>query len=101
MRTVHLQPMTIGGDEGQGDELKGFLRSWLGFALAGSRLFRLVEPPPGVAVETDGRLYVEAALRAGHVEVSLRVADNKTWQWVSFAKIEHGQEGLSAQRVRS
>ena len=93
--------MTIGGDEGQGDELKGFLRSWLGFALAGSRLFRLVEPPPGVAVETDGRLYVEAALRAGHVEVSLRVADNKTWQWVSFAKIEHGQEGLSAQRVRS
>ena len=87
-RTVHLQPMTIGGDGGQGDKLKGFLGSWLGSALVGSRLFRLVEPPPGVAVETDGRLYVEAALRPGNLEVSLRVVDNKTWQRVTFAKVE-------------
>ena len=88
VRTVHLQPMTIGGDGGQGDELKGLLGSWLGSALVGSRLFRLVEPPPGVAVETDGRLYVEAALRPGNLEVSLRVVDNKTWQRVTFARVE-------------
>ena len=86
-RSVHLQPMTLsGGDEGQGDELKGFLEDWLGGALVESRLFTLVEPPPGVTVETDGELYVEAKLRADTLDVSLRVLDN-AHRRVTFAKV--------------
>ena len=85
-RSVHLQPMTIEGDGAQGGRLEQFLTNWLGNALVKSRLFTLVEPPPGVTVETDGKLYVAAAVGAEQVEVSLRVLDNE-YQRVTFAKV--------------
>ena len=84
--TVHLQPITIEGDGAQGGRLGQFLESWLGEALVESRLFTLVEPPPGVVVETDGKLYVEATVHEGHVEVSLRVLGNE-YQRVTFATV--------------
>ena len=85
-RKVLLQPITIEGDGAQGDRLEQFLTNWLGNALVESRLFTLVEPPPGVVVETDGKLYVAAAVSEGRVEVSLRVLGNE-YQRVTFATV--------------
>ena len=85
-RRLHLQPMTIEGDGVQGGGLERSLTNWLGKALVESRLFTLVEPPPGVDVSTDGELHVAAAVSAGQVEVSLRVLDHE-YQRVTFATI--------------
>ena len=85
--TVHLQPITIKGGGAQGGRLEQFLTNWLGTALVGSRLFTLVEPPPGVEVETDGKLDVTATVHEGHVEVGLRVLDNQ-YRRVTFATVE-------------
>ena len=86
-RKVLLQPITIEGDGAQGGRLEQFLTNWLGNALVGSRLFTLVEPPPGVVVETDGKLHVAATVHEGHVEVGLRVLDNQ-YRRVTFATVE-------------
>ena len=85
--TVHLQPITIEGDGAQGDRLEQSLTNWLGNAFVESRLFTLVEPPPGVEVETDGKLHVAAIVHEGHVEVGLRVLDNQ-YRRVTFATVE-------------
>ena len=90
-RRVLLHPMTIEGDDAQGGRLGQFLTNWLGSALVGSRLFTLVEPPPGVVVETDGQLYVAATIHEGQVEVSLRVVDNE-YQRVTFATVGLDEE---------
>ena len=90
-RKVLLQPMTIEGDGAQGGKLKQHLTNWLGNALVESRLFTLVEPPPGVVVETDGKLYVAAAVSEGRVEVSLRVLGNE-YQRVTFATVGLDEE---------
>ena len=83
--------MTIKGDGAQGGKLKQHLTNWLGNALVESRLFTLVEPPPGVVVETDGKLYVAAAVSEGRLEVSLRVLGNE-YQRVTFATVGLDEE---------
>ena len=87
-RRVLLQPVEIGDDVAQDDGLRQFLKNWLRAAFVGSRLFRLITPPPGKSPETDGTLYAEAIVHLRYVEVSLSVIDNQTFEQVTFAKVK-------------
>ena len=99
-RKVLFQPVTLRSDMVQGGGLEEYLGDWIkeAFAIRRSRLFRLIAPPPGRSVETDGTLHAEAAVHLGYVEVSLSVLDNQTFEQVTFARVRLDR-GLFPSRV--
>ena len=70
--TVQLEPFPV-----ENEALAGSLDNWLGEALAGSDKLLVVEPVPGVPVQSEGRLLSEVDIHGEYVEVALRVVDNK------------------------
>ena len=93
-RKVLFQPVTLRSDMVQGGGLEEYLGDWIkeAFAIRRSHLFRLIAPPPGRSVETDGTLHAEATVHLRYVEVSLSVLDNQTFEQVTFARVRLDQE---------
>ena len=86
-RSVLLPPFSIeAGEMAQPEKLGQSLTNWLGEALVVSRMFEVVEPVPGVSVQTDGKLLGKVLVYDEHIEVGLRVRDSQGRR-VTYAKV--------------